>query len=299
MNCFDVDMTNVSIKIITAGYSVGKKLDYAILMDEYEAIAVDVVAVCANELISKGAKPITFEAHIVGNQIEEKVKEILVKNITESCQEIGITTLDIKWEKPTQLFKEKAFSISGFSVGVITRGKCVEGDEIKAGDVLIGIRSNGIHTSGLELVQKLYNPTAKTELEAFDKDFLEPSEVEILKPTQIYVNSIVTLLEKVKVKGIANVTEGGLFGGISQILPDQKGCVFNTKSYEIPLVFQVMQERAGITDKEAYSTFNMGIGMVLFVEKQEVECTLNALQAVGEIAVVLGEVTDGMEIELK
>ena len=299
MNCFEVDVANMAMKIVTVGYSVGKKLDYAILMHEYEAIAVDVVAVCANELISKGAKPITFEAHIVGKQIEEEVKEVLVNKITESCQEIGITALDIKWEKPTQLFKENAFAVSGFSVGVVVKDEYVECNTIKTGDVLIGIRSNGIHTSGLELVQKLYNPTAKTELEAFDKDFLKPAEAEILKPTKIYVNSILTLLEKVKVKSIANVTEGGLFGGISQILPNEKGCIFNTKAYEIPLVFQVMQERSGITDKEAYSTFNMGIGMVLFVEKQDVECTLNALQAVGELAVVLGEVNGGLEIELR
>ena len=182
-------------------------------------------------------------------------------------------------------------------MGIVDKNKVINGKKIKSGDVLIGIKSSGIHSNGYSLVRKLWGEDLQT-LSKYDEELgAAPIDV-LLTPTRIYVNSILQLIEKVKVKGIAHITGGGFIENIPRIFPEGIGCRIDTKSYEVPAVFQIMQKRAKITKQQAYNTFNMGIGMVLCVAKKDVEAAIAQLESTGEQCVVLGKTCKGSGVKL-
>ncbi|MBR2023969.1 MAG: phosphoribosylformylglycinamidine cyclo-ligase, partial [Clostridia bacterium] len=177
--------------------------------------------------------------------------------------------------------------------------KVINGKDIQEGDVLIGLKSTGVHSNGYSLVRKLFGDSDKVALETYDEELgATPAEV-LLKPTRIYVKSILALIEKVNVKGIAHITGGGFIENIPRILPEGIAAEIDTKSYEVPPVFKVMQKRAGITDEQIYNTFNMGIGMIVCVRPEDVEQAMASLRETGEDVVVVGKAVQGKGVILK
>ena len=196
-------------------------------------------------------------------------------------------------------YPEGEYDLAGFAVGIVDKKKVINGKDIVPGDVLIGLKSTGVHSNGYSLVRKLFGDSDKAALETYDEELgATPAEV-LLKPTRIYVKSILALLEKVEVKGIAHITGGGFIENIPRILPEGVAAEIDTKSYDVPPVFKVMQKRAGITDEQIYNTFNMGIGMVVCVSPENVDAAMESLKATGEEVVVLGKTVVGKGVILK
>ena len=196
-------------------------------------------------------------------------------------------------------YPEGEYDLAGFAVGIVDKKKVINGRDIRPGDILIGIRSSGIHSNGYSLVRKLFGDSDRAALEKYDARLgCAPAEV-LLTPTKIYVKSILSLISKVPVKGIAHITGGGFIENIPRIFPEGVGCEIDRGAYEIPAVFQVMREISGLADEQMYNTFNMGVGMVVCVSPENADAAIASLKESGEEAFVLGRTTEGKGVQLQ
>lgn len=285
--------------VLVAGTDgVGTKLKYAIISDKHDTIGIDAVAMCVNDIVCQGAKPLFFLDYFATGALSPEKVATVVSGISDGCRQSGAALIGGETAEMPGFYPEGDYDIAGFAVGVVDKKKIINGSKIKSGDVLIGIKSSGIHSNGYSLVRKLFGEDIE-ELSKYDAELdAKPIDV-LLMPTKIYVKSILSLVEKVKVKGIAHITGGGFFENIPRIFPEGIGCVVDTKSYELPKVFQVMQKRSGLKKEQLYNTFNMGIGMVVCVAKRDVEATIAQLESTGEECVVLGKTVKGSGVKLK
>lgn len=284
--------------VLVAGTDgVGTKLKYAIISDRHDTIGIDAVAMCVNDIVCQGAKPLFFlDYFATGNLSPEKVATV-VSGIAEGCRQSGAALIGGETAEMPGFYPVGEYDIAGFAVGVAEKSKIINGSKIKPDDVLIGIKSSGVHSNGYSLVRKLFGEDMK-ELEKYDEDLqAKPIDV-LLTPTKIYVKSILALIEKVEVKGIAHITGGGFIENIPRIFPEGVGCEIVKSSYEVPAVFKVMQKRAEISDEQIYNTFNMGIGMVVCVDKKDIDKTIAQLTSTGEECVVLGKTVAGAGVKL-
>jgi phosphoribosylformylglycinamidine cyclo-ligase len=284
--------------VLVAGTDgVGTKLKYAFLADKHDTIGIDAVAMCVNDIVCQGAKPLIFLDYFATGSLSPEVVATVVSGVAEGCRQSGAALIGGETAEMPGFYAKGEYDIAGFAVGVVDKKKVINGKDIKEGDVLVGIKSSGVHSNGYSLVRKLWGEDIK-ELEKYDERLGAKIIDVLLTPTKIYVNSILALIEKVKVKGIAHITGGGFIENIPRIFPEGIGCEINTKSYEVPAIFKVMQEKAGITDKQIYNTFNMGIGMVVCVDKKDVDATIAQLESTGESCVVLGKTIKGSGVTL-
>lgn len=284
--------------VLVAGTDgVGTKLKYAFIADKHDTIGIDAVAMCVNDIVCQGAKPLFFLDYFATGKLSPETVATVVSGVAEGCRQSGAALIGGETAEMPGFYPDGEYDIAGFAVGVVERKKVINGSKIKSGDVLIGIKSSGIHSNGYSLVRKLWGED-KAELEKYDERLGCRVIDALITPTKIYVNSILSLIEKVKVKGIAHITGGGFIENIPRIFPEGIGCKINTKSYEVPAVFRIMQEKAKLSDKQIYNTFNMGIGMVVCVAKKDVEAAIAQLESTGESCVVLGKTVKGSGVKL-
>ena len=284
--------------VLVAGTDgVGTKLKYAFIADKHDTIGIDAVAMCVNDIVCQGAKPLIFLDYFATGALSPEKVATVVSGISEGCRQSGAALIGGETAEMPGFYAAGEYDIAGFAVGVVDRKKVINGKDIKAGDVLIGIKSSGIHSNGYSLVRKLFGED-KAELEKYDERLGGKIIDVLLTPTKIYVKSILELIKKVNVKGIAHITGGGFIENIPRIFPDGIGCEIDTKSYEVPAVFKIMQEKAGITDAQIYNTFNMGIGMVVCVDERDIEATISQLESTGESCVVIGKTVKGKGVTL-
>lgn len=284
--------------VLVAGTDgVGTKLKYAFCLDKHDTIGIDAVAMCVNDIVCQGAKPLIFLDYIaLPKLIPEKVANI-VKGVATGCQMSGCALIGGETAEMPGFYTEGEYDIAGFSCGIAKKNKIINGKNIKKGDVLIGLFSSGIHSNGYSLVRKIF-PPIKEELEKFDEDLQDTPANVLLKPTKIYVKTILSLIEKYEIKGIAHITGGGFIENIPRIIPEGLGIKIYKDSYDVPRIFKALQKRAGIEDRKMYNTFNMGIGMVLCVNVEDVDNVRDYLKTLGEDSVVLGVVKEGQGVEL-
>lgn len=284
--------------VLVAGTDgVGTKLKYAIIADRHDTIGIDAVAMCVNDIVCQGAKPLIFLDYFATGSLSPEKVATVVSGIAEGCRQSEAALIGGETAEMPGFYPEGDYDIAGFAVGVVDKEKIINGSTIKSGDVLIGLKSSGIHSNGYSLVRKLFGEDINA-LEKYDEELgAKPIDV-LLTPTRIYVKSILALIEKVKVKGIAHITGGGFIENIPRIFPEGIGCEINTKSYEVPAVFKALQKKAGITDAQIYNTFNMGIGMVVCVSQENVEAAIAQLESMGEKCVVLGKTVKGSGVKL-
>jgi phosphoribosylformylglycinamidine cyclo-ligase len=284
--------------VLVAGTDgVGTKLKYAFIAGKHDTIGIDAVAMCVNDIVCQGAKPLIFLDYFATGNLSPEVVATVVSGVAEGCRQCGAALIGGETAEMPGFYATGEYDIAGFAVGVVDRKKVINGKEIKEDDVLIGLKSSGIHSNGYSLVRKLWGED-KAELEKYDERLGGKVIDVLLTPTKIYVNSILALIEKVKVKGIAHITGGGFIENIPRIFPEGIGCEIDTKSYEVPALFKIMQEKAAISDKQIYNTFNMGIGMVVCVDKKDVDKTIAQLESTGESCVVLGKTIKGSGVTL-
>ncbi len=285
-------------EVLVAGTDgVGTKLKYAFVLNKHDSIGIDAVAMCVNDIVCQGAKPLIFLDYIaLSKLVPEKVSEI-VKGVAEGCKIAGCALIGGETAEMPGFYGEDEYDIAGFSCGIAKRNKIINGNTIKEGDLLVGLKSSGIHSNGYSLVRKLF-PPIMSELTKYDEELKgRPGDV-LLTPTRIYVKPILKLIEKYEIKGIAHITGGGFIENIPRIIPNGLGVKIYKGSYEIPNIFKALQKRAEISDEKMYNTFNMGIGMVLAVDKAIAQDVNAFLNGVGEEAVLLGEVVTGSGVIL-
>ena len=297
---FSIANEKMEEPVLVAGTDgVGTKLKYAFVLEKHDTIGIDAVAMCVNDIVCQGAKPLFFlDYYACGHLYPESEAEV-VKGIAEGCRQAGCALIGGETAEMPGFYPDGEYDLAGFAVGIVDKKKVINGKDIKEGDVLIGLKSSGVHSNGYSLVRKLFGDSDKAALESYDEQLGATVAEVLLKPTKIYVKSILALIEKVQVKGIAHITGGGFIENIPRIFPEGIGCEIEKNSYEIPAVFKVMQERAGITDEQIYNTFNMGIGMVVCVSPENVDATMAQLSATGEEVVVIGKTIAGKGVTLK
>lgn len=285
--------------VLVAGTDgVGTKLKYAFLADKHDTIGIDAVAMCVNDIVCQGAKPLFFLDYFATGKLSPETVATVVSGIAEGCRQSGCALIGGETAEMPGFYPDGEYDIAGFAVGIVDKKKVINGQSIESGDALIGIASSGMHSNGYSLVRKLFGDENKEELTKYDERLGDTPLNVLLTPTKIYVKSILDLISKVRVKGIAHVTGGGFFENIPRIFPEGIGCEIDKNSYEVPPVFRVMQERAGITDAQIYNTFNMGVGMVVCVAQKDAQETVKLLSASGEKAFVLGKTVAGKGVTL-
>ncbi len=284
--------------VLVAGTDgVGTKLKYAFIADKHNTIGFDAVAMCVNDIVCQGAKPLFFLDYFATGKLSPETVATVVSGVAEGCRQSGAALIGGETAEMPGFYADGEYDIAGFAVGIVDKKKIINGSKIKPGDMLIGLKSSGVHSNGYSLVRKLFGED-KAQLEKYEPRLgARPIDV-LLRPTRIYVRSVLNLIEKVKVKGIAHITGGGFIENIPRIFPKGVGCEVWLRSYEVPPVFKLMQEKAGISDEQIYNTFNMGIGMVVCVAKRDVDKTLAILRSTGEECCVIGKTTRGSGVKL-
>ncbi|MBO5737012.1 MAG: phosphoribosylformylglycinamidine cyclo-ligase [Clostridia bacterium] len=280
--------------VLVAGTDgVGTKLKYAFLLEKHDTIGIDAVAMCVNDIVCQGAKPLFFLDYYACGRLYPEAEADVVKGIADGCRQAGCALIGGETAEMPGFYPDGEYDLAGFAVGIVDKKKVINGKDIKPGDVIIGLKSTGVHSNGYSLVRKLFGDSDKAALEAYDEELGASAAEVLLKPTRIYVKSILALIEKVQVKGIAHITGGGFIENVPRILPENVSAEIDKNSYEVPPVFKVMQKRAGITDAQIYNTFNMGIGMMVVVAPEEVDAAIASLQATGEDVAVIGKIVAG------
>ncbi|MGU9140295.1 phosphoribosylformylglycinamidine cyclo-ligase [Clostridium perfringens] len=274
--------------LVSGTDGVGTKLDIACKKRKFDTVGIDCVAMCVNDILCHGAKPLFFLDYIACGKLEAEVSSDLVKGVAEGCIESQCSLIGGETAEMPGMYKEGDYDIAGFAVGIVDKDKIINGKDIKSGDKLIGIASSGVHSNGYSLIRKVFKN--------LDEDFNGKAIwEELLTPTKIYVKPVLSLLEKFNIKGMAHVTGGGFYENLPRMLSKEGlSIVINKNSYEIPEIFKKLME-LGVKEEEMYNTFNMGIGFVLCVEEDEVEEVLKELSKQGEKAFEIGYINDGGE----
>ena len=274
--------------LVSGTDGVGTKLDIACKKKKYDTVGIDCVAMCVNDILCHGAKPLFFLDYIACGKLDANVSSDLVKGVTDGCMQSACALVGGETAEMPGFYKEGDYDIAGFAVGIVDKDNIINGSNIKEGDKLIGIASSGIHSNGFSLVRKLF-----TDL---DMEF-NGEEVwkTLITPTKIYVKPVLSLLEKYEIKGMSHITGGGFIENVPRMFAsDNMTAVINKDSYKVPAIFEKMIE-LGVDRDHMYNTFNMGIGFVLCVNEKDVESIISDLKAMGEEAYEIGYVTSGGE----
>lgn len=271
----------------------GTKVKLAFLMDKHDTIGIDAVAMCVNDVVCAGGEPLFFLDYIAcGKNYPEKIATI-VSGVAEGCKQSGCALVGGETAEHPGLMPEDEYDIAGFCVGVVDRKDIIDGSTLKAGDVLIGMASSGVHSNGFSLVRKVFE-MSKESLATYYDSLGQTLGEALIAPTKIYVKALKAIRDAgVTVKACSHITGGGFYENIPRMLPEGKKAVVKLDSYEVPAIFKLIAREGGIEKEMMYNTFNMGIGMLLAVNKEDVDATVAAIKAAGETPYVMGTVEDG------
>ena len=290
---FKLDLNNVKEPILVSGTDgVGTKLKLAFLLDKHDTIGQDCVAMCVNDIVCCGAKPLFFLDYIsLWKNIPEMVASI-VKGVADGCQKAGCALVGGETAEMPGLYSDNEYDLAGFSVGVVDKEKIINPDNIKEGDIVIGLASSGVHSNGFSLVRKIFNVN-ESNLREYREELGMTLGEALLEPTKIYVKPVLKLLEKINVKGISHITGGGFYENMPRMLNDNVALEIQKDSYKVPEIFKLIKKEGNIPERDMYNTFNMGIGMTIIIPEDEKENALEILKQEGESAYVIGKVIKG------
>lgn len=278
--------------LVSGTDGVGTKLKIAFLMDKHDTVGIDAVAMCVNDIVCGGAEPLFFLDYIaLGKNRPEKVAQI-VKGVADGCVMSGCALVGGETAEMPGFYPENEYDIAGFAVGIVDRKKIIDGKSIREGDALIGLPSSGLHSNGFSLVRKLLNLT-QDKLNKRVEQLGTTLGEELIKPTRIYVKTILQLKEQFAIKGISHITGGGFIENIPRMIPEGFRVKIHRGTWPVLPIFKLLQEMGSITDESIYNTFNMGIGMVLAVENDIAVDVLKYLESLGEKAYIIGEIVKG------
>ena len=292
---FELDMTGLTRPVLVSGTDgVGTKLKLAFLMDKHDTVGIDCVAMCVNDIVCCGAKPLIFLDYIAcGRNVPEKIAQI-VSGVAEGCVQAGCALIGGETAEMPGFYPEDEYDLAGFSVGVVDKAKIFEPDTVKAGDALIGLKSSGVHSNGFSLVRKVFD-VEKGGLDAYCDDLGMTLGEALLKPTRIYVKPVLKLAETVKVKAVSHITGGGFYENIPRSLPEGLTAQIRLSALDTSPLFERIARAGNIPERDMYNTFNMGIGMCLTVPAAQADEAVRVLNACGEDARIIGEVIESDE----
>lgn len=274
--------------LVSGTDGVGTKLKLAFLMDKHDTIGIDCVAMCVNDIACAGGEPLFFLDYIAcGKNYPEKIADI-VKGVAEGCLQSDAALIGGETAEHPGLMPEEEYDLAGFAVGIVDEKDMITGQDLKAGDVLIGVASSGVHSNGFSLVRKIFEMT-KESLDTYYDELGKTLGEALLTPTRIYVKAMKSMKDAgVKVKACSHITGGGFYENIPRMLKDDTVAVIEKNSYPIPPIFTLMAKKGNVDEQMMYNTYNMGLGMVLALDPADVDKTLEALKAAGETAYVVG-----------
>lgn len=285
---------NMENPILLSGTDgVGTKIKLAFLMDKHDTVGIDCVAMCVNDVACAGGEPLFFLDYIAcGKNYPEKIAAI-VKGVAEGCKQAGAALIGGETAEHPGLMPEDEYDLAGFAVGVADEKDLITGEQIVAGDILVGIGSSGVHSNGFSLVRKVFDMT-KESLDTYYDELGATLGETLLTPTRIYVKALKALKDAgVVIKGCSHITGGGFYENVPRMLPEDKRAMIKKDSYPLPPIFKLIQEKGGIDEKMMYNTYNMGLGMVLAVDADQADRTVEVLRAAGEQAWIVGVVETG------
>ena len=292
---FQPNLTGMEEPVLVSGTDgVGTKLKIAMLMDKHDTIGIDCLAMCVNDVICCGAKPLFFLDYIAcGKNYPEKIATI-VSGVAEGCVQSGCALIGGETAEHPGMMPDDDYDLAGFTVGIADRKKLLKPDTQKPGDVLIAIASSGVHSNGFSLVRKVFDVSEETLAKHYDTLGCTLGEA-LLTPTRIYVKPILALLEKVNVKAISHITGGGFYENIPRSLPEGITARIPRSNVQVLPIFDLIAETGKIPERDMFNTFNMGVGMIVSVAPEDADAAIASLEASGEHAYVLGELIEGTE----
>ena len=291
---FAPDLSDYQEPVFVSGTDgVGTKLKVAFRTGKHDSVGIDLVAMCANDILAQGAKPLFFLDYLATGELDPDAAAEVVTGITTGCKEAGCALIGGETAEMPDFYSAGEYDMAGFVVGIVDREEIITGENIEVGNKIIGLASNGIHSNGYSLVRKIFFDVHDYSV-AETLDGLEGTlGEELIKPTKIYVQPVLELLEKYQINGLAHITGGGLVENLPRVLPDETKAVIDTSSWHRPEIFNLIQEYGEVETKEMYRTFNMGVGMALVVPEDQAKEIIAAAEELGEEANVIGEVKAG------
>ena len=293
---FELDITGMTRPVLVSGTDgVGTKLKLAFLMDKHDTVGIDCVAMCVNDIICVGAKPLFFLDYIAcGKNVPEKIAQI-VKGVAEGCVQAGAALIGGETAEMPGFYPADEYDLAGYSTGAVDKSKIIDNKTMKAGDVVIALPSSGVHSNGFSLVRKVFDvensDITSPVAELGGKSIGET----LLTPTKIYVKPVLALLEEVKVKGISHITGGGFYENIPRSIPDGLGARISREAVRVLPIFDLIAKTGNISEHDMFNTFNMGVGMSIVVAAEDAGKSLEILRAHGEDAYIIGEIIESEE----
>ena len=296
--CFGLPIAGMEEPVLVSGTDgCGTKVKLAILMDKHDTIGIDAVAMCVNDIICVGAKPLFFLDYIAcGKNVPEKIAEI-VGGVAEGCVQSGAALIGGETAEHPGLMPVEDYDLAGFAVGIVDKKKILDKTKMAEGDVVIALASSGIHSNGFSLIRKVFRVDENPAEIYRPCDALGGKTIAetLLTPTKIYVKSVLALLKKVDVKGISHITGGGFYENVPRCIPDGLCARIDKAAIKTPAIFRLLQKKGGIDEHDMFNTFNMGVGMAVIVSPETADAALSALKAEGIDAYVCGEIVAGEE----
>ena len=288
--CFGLP-TNMEEPVLVSGTDgCGTKVKLAILMDKHDTIGIDAVAMCVNDIICCGAKPLFFLDYIAcGKNYPEKIATI-VGGVAEGCVQSGAALIGGETAEHPGLMPLEDYDLAGFAVGIVDKKKMIDNNTMAQGDIVIALPSSGVHSNGFSLVRKVFDVDNADLNKTYDELGGKSIGETLLTPTRIYVKSVLALLDEVKVKGISHITGGGFYENIPRSIPDGLGAKIDRSAVKVLPIFDLLAKTGNISERDMFNTFNMGVGMSIVVAKEDVEKALEILKANGEDAYIIGEI---------
>ena len=293
---FELDLTGITRPVLVSGTDgVGTKLKLAFLMDKHDTVGIDCVAMCVNDIICCGAKPLFFLDYIAcGKNVPEKIADI-VKGVAEGCVQSGAALIGGETAEMPGFYPVDEYDLAGYSTGVVDKDKIIDNKKMKAGDVIVALPSSGVHSNGFSLVRKVFdveNADIKSPVSSLGGKSLGET---LLCPTKIYVKPVLALLEKVNVRGISHITGGGFYENIPRSIPDGLCAQIEKASVRVLPIFDLIRKTGNISERDMFNTFNMGVGMSIVVPAEEADTALSVLRENGEDAYVIGKIVESKE----
>ncbi len=293
---FELDVTGMTRPVLVSGTDgVGTKLKIAFLMDKHDTVGIDCVAMCVNDIICCGAKPLFFLDYIAcGKNIPERISDI-VKGVCDGCVQAGAALIGGETAEMPGFYPVDEYDLAGYSTGIVDKSKIIDNSRMKAGDTVIALPSSGVHSNGFSLVRKVFDvensDLKKPVAELGGRSIGET----LLTPTKIYVKPVLALLEKVTVKGISHITGGGFYENIPRSIPDGLGAKIDKTAVRVLPIFDLIAKTGGISERDMFNTFNMGVGMSIVVSPEDADKALRVLSENGEDAYIIGEIVSSDE----
>ena len=279
--------------LVAANDGVGTKLKLAIATGRHEGVGIDLVAMCANDLIVQGAEPLFFLDYYATGKLDNEVASKVVASVAEGCRQAGCALIGGETAEMPGMYAAADYDLAGFCVGAVERDKVLTGKTISPGDVILGLASSGVHSNGFSLVRRIIEQQQWDLEQSFPNLGSKALGVALLEPTRIYVRSLLPLVQQCRIKGLAHITGGGIIENIPRVLPDSCHAIIETSRWELPFIFAMLQEGGRIAPQEMARTFNCGIGMAVIVDRSEADHVTSALEGAGETVLSIGRVESG------